>query len=228
MRVHVGALVTVAALFAGACAPAPTATTAVSSSTSVKGRKVLIIGDSLLWYDQGIVAAEVEKGGYWDVVAVDSQLGSTTYRHPNLAEALASTKYDAVVLSFGYNEISDIRGDLAAPIPAWAVQQSWRDVVRVAKTKCLGWITMQYDAWTFLGATYSSVMMTNIRWMNSFIRNTGGKVKPVEWGPVADYNVTHNWPNGDLWVRSDGFHLRESSWGPHALGIKIRETLSRC
>lgn len=217
-------VLTVLSLATGACAPAPSA----PSSSATRPRKVLIIGDSLLFYDKGIIASEVEKGGAWDVVAVNSNLGSTTYRHPDLPEALATTKYDAVVLSFGYNEISDIRGDIRQPIPVAPVQQSWRDVVRLARTNCLGWMTLQYQGWQFFGEVYNSVLLTNIRWMNSFIRNTGGKVKPVEWGPVADYNITHNWPNGDLWVKSDGFHLRAGSWGPHALGIKIRETLNRC
>ena len=72
-------------------------------------RKVLIIGDSLVFVDQARIIEQVEKDGKWDVVLLDAKLGSQVANHPNLAAALANTTYDAVVLSFGYNEISDIR-----------------------------------------------------------------------------------------------------------------------
>jgi hypothetical protein len=132
-------------------------------------RKVVIIGDSLLFKDQDPLYTEVERDGKWDVVDVYAELGATTYRHEWIDSILANTNYDAVVLSFGYNEISDVRGDIQDPIPESAVRQSWADTVRVAKTQCLGWMTMEYAGWQKIGASENSLMMRMIRWMNNFM-----------------------------------------------------------
>lgn len=192
-------------------------------------RKVLIIGDSLIFVDQARIIEQVEKDGKWDVVLLDAKLGSQVANHPNLAAALANTTYDAVVLSFGYNEISDIRGNFVAPVPFESKIQHWQNAVNTAKTECLGWLTLQHDGWLRVGADYDSVMMQNIRRFNWFIRTTGGKVLPVEWGPVADANLKTEWSRGpNLWIDTDGFHIRRGTWGASAMGIKIRETLNTC
>ena len=220
-----GAAISLSAVGA-ACAPAAPA----HQRAPIKNnpRKVVIIGDSLLFKDQDPLYTEVERDGKWDVVDVYAELGATTYRHERIDSILANTNYDAVVLSFGYNEISDVRGDILDPIPESAVRQSWADTVRVAKTQCLGWMTMEYAGWQKIGASENSLMMRMIRWMNNFIRTTGGKVLPVEWGPTIDANVVANWPNGNLWVDSDGFHPKAGSWAKHAMGIKIRDMLDQC
>lgn len=94
-------------------------------------RTVLIVGDSIIFQDQFRLYRQIEADKKWKIVAIDSTLGATTYRHPTLPAALANTKVDAVVLSFGYNEISDVRGDIYKPIPFSAVKQSWADVLKV-------------------------------------------------------------------------------------------------
>jgi hypothetical protein len=98
----------------------------------------------------------------------------------------------------------------------------------VTKTPCLGWLTLEYGGWKKIGASENSLMMRMIRWMNEFIRTSGGKVLPVEWGPTVDANVINNWPNGILWVEIDGFHPKPGTWAKHAMGIKIREMLEQC
>ena len=71
--------------------------------------------------------------------------------------------------------------------------------------------------------------MQMVRWMNNYIRTQGGKVLPVEWGPMIDINIIENWPNGsNLWVDSDGFHPKEGTWAKNAMGIKMREMLEQC
>lgn len=209
-----------------ACAPVPPHVPGKVKNTP---RKVVIIGDSLVFVDQARIIEQVEKDGKWDVVLLDSKLGTGVSNHPNLPTVLANTTYDAVVMSFGYNEISDIRGNFLAPVPFETKIAYWRNAVASAKTDCLGWLTLQHDGWLKVGAEYESVLLQSVRRFNAFIRTTGGKVLPVEWGPVSDANVSAEWPNGsNLWVDTDGFHIRRGTWGASAMGIKIRETLNSC
>lgn len=225
-RLLVGAVLT-ASLIATSCASASPPHVKVPPKSTP--RKVLIVGDSLLFKDQYKIYQEIERDGEWDVVNIEARLGATTYRHQTIDNALANTEVDALILSFGYNEISDIRGNIARPVPRSAVEASWQTVVDVAKTNCLGWMTLQDAGWKKIGAKDTSTLMQMVRWMNNFIRTQGGKVLPVEWGPMIDINIIENWPNGsNLWVDSDGFHPKEGTWAKNAMGIKMREMLEQC
>ena len=147
-----------------ACAPVPPHVPGKVKNTP---RKVVIIGDSLVFVDQARIIEQVEKDGKWDVVLLDSKLGTGVSNHPNLPTVLANTTYDAVVMSFGYNEISDIRGNFLAPVPFETKIAYWRNAVASAKTDCLGWLTLQHDGWLKVGAEYESVLLQSVRRFNS-------------------------------------------------------------
>lgn len=159
-----------------------------------------------------------------------AELGATTYRHQSIDSILANTNYDTVV-AFGYNEISDVWGDIQDPIPESAVRQSWADTVRVAKTQCLGWMTMEYAGWQKIGASENSLMMRMIRWMNNFIRTTGGKVLPVE------IRVNNQHERRRQLAKRQPFGSTPTGFGPQGRvvgrrntpwGSRLREMLDQC
>lgn len=189
----------------------------VSSCVPVP-RKVAVVSDSMGYYDQSVIIAQIEANGD-DVVHFSSIPGTTTWNNANLITQIKSPNNTVIVVTFGLNETRYIRGDVDA-VPSKTLTQvlsSWTYVKNLAQqyNKCLVWTTTQ-TAYPL----NTSPTVNIISSLNNWIRNN---VLEAAWEPTVNYNVQYQ---NSSWLRPDGFHLLSNSWGPNAFGIKIREAIN--
>ncbi len=183
-------------------------------------QKISFVSDSMGYYDQAVIKAEIEADG-GDVVSYLATPYTTVWNNPNLVAQIKSPNNNIVVVTFGINEASALGwdGDRPASKTIQQVAAEWQAKKDLATQygKCLVWVTTQNAS-----PLNHSPLLERLQALNWWIRlNT----VPAEWQPTVDYNINNH---GATWVNQadGGFHPKAGTWGPHAYGIKIREAIN--
>ena len=184
-------------------------------------KQVAFVADSMGFYDQTVIEAEIEAGDH-NVVRYHTVPGATTWSHPNLTAELFASDVDTIVVTFGLNEVRYLRGDADAQPQRTLAQvlASWNTVKTQAaqQGKCLVWVNTQTAP-----PLHTAPIVNYITALNSW---TAANTRVAQWRDPVNYNVQYQ---AGSWVKpEDGFHLRAGSWGPHAYGIAINEAVDRC
>lgn len=166
------------------CAPAPP-------------RRVAVIGDSMLYGHQQVIADRLTQAGH-TVLTVDSAPGTTTWTHPTLPAWLARTDVDVYVLTDGLNVVASVRGDPGfQQVSMQAALDSWDTVLAQAHAHgatvvwCLTQTATPLHTWPTAGI---------IATLND---HTRANAVPCEWGPRVDAKIN---AGDSSWVIPDGFH----------------------
>jgi lysophospholipase L1-like esterase len=178
---------------------ATTASSRPTAAPKVRGNRVLLVGDSLLWQSTAAVTASLRAGG-WDPT-IDAYPSTTTGTWaPKMSEMVAETQPDVVVVELGTNNCTAACPNLAGVID--------RLLAGVPRSTPVYWMNVQnqpsYPAHP--ESVNDALVAARSRWSN-----------------VTLVDMSARFRNHPEWHQTDGLHF--TATGSDQLASLITETL---
>ncbi len=183
----------------GTASPAPAPAPSRSPAPHVRGHRVLLVGDSLLWQSIGPVTERLKSEGWVPTItaAPATTIGAWTSRMKHL---IADANPDVIVIELGTNNCV-----AACPHIDAAVERFMRQIPR---TTPVVWLNVQaqpsYPAHP--EAVNDALVAARARWSN-----------------LSLVDMSARFRNHPEWHQADGLHL--SPAGSDQLGVFIAESL---